>query len=193
MQATMWQMFAIAAAMVMPGRAGAAEPAGAIDALKVTHAELQTLVRAGEAGPLEQRLRGLFDEEAIAADVLGPAWAARSERERSEFRPLAAQTLRRKVTRLLQALRDADLRFRSEMTVGELVIVRVQARRPDAAPLELAFKLTRGEGAWKIRDVIVDDVSAVAGMRARYARVLEERGFSPLVEQLRRQLAADPS
>jgi phospholipid transport system substrate-binding protein len=60
-----------------------------------------------------------------------------------------------------------------------------------ADPLAVGYSLRKGEGGWKLYDIVVDNVSTMVNYRDTFNRTLNNGGYTKLVEELRtRQISA---
>jgi phospholipid transport system substrate-binding protein len=55
-------------------------------------------------------------------------------------------------------------------------------------PLGINYVVSSTAAGFKVRDVVTDEVSLVGNYRTQFKRIIKKKGFSGLVEQMRKQL-----
>ena len=68
------------------------------------------------------------------------------------------------------------------------LLVATQIRRPDDAPVTIAYVMTEAEGRWTAIDVLLaDGISELAVRRSEYHRILRDGGIGRLIVELNRK------
>ena len=68
------------------------------------------------------------------------------------------------------------------------LLVATQIRRPDDAPVTIAYVMTGAEGRWTAIDVLLaDGISELAVRRSEYRRILRDGGIGRLIVELNRK------
>lgn len=89
-------------------------------------------------------------------------------------------SLEKDAFRIIGAERVSDARVR--------VVAELQAA--DGRNVSFVYTLLPDEGTWRIVNVVADGVSDLALRRSEYSRVMQDKGFSGLLEHVESQLAA---
>jgi phospholipid transport system substrate-binding protein len=123
-----------------------------------------------------QLLQQDFDVPGIARFVLGPYWRAASEPERQEFRTLFEDYIVRVYSERFAQYRGESLRVTGGRSDPEGALVTSEIIRPGGAPIKVDWRMTTGDGLYKISDVLIDGVSMGASERAEFASVIQRSG-----------------
>lgn len=132
-----------------------------------------------------------IDFEAMARTALGPFWSQISVEQRAEFVDVFSEIVRN------QSLSNLDV-YRSPVTYkdikveGDSAYVVTSTVYKDV-PAEVAYVLGRTDGAWRVRDIILDDVSTADGYARSFQTVMRKRGFDSLMQSLRKKLTETQS
>ena len=146
-----------------------------------------------EVGDKVERLRAvvvpLFDLSEMARRSLGRHWRRRTPEQREEFTRLFSRLLER-----TYASRITSYDSQRVYVVGEEIdgrFAQVESRIVDRAGrrFDMDYRLHRtgSPGAWRIYDVVVEDISLVNNYRAQFNRVIDRESYESLVERLRSQ------
>jgi phospholipid transport system substrate-binding protein len=180
------------------GVAGAAFAGAATDAVKAKQASLFDLIR--QAGPDNQKkIDGIFDDmldyQALAEGSLGTEWAARSDAEKAQFTDLLKQLVRNAYQRNLKKILDYDVQYVGEDAAppGALVKTQSKAKAGTADPVSIDFKVVQKNGAWKVQDIVTEDVSLVQSYRSQFTKIIKKDGFATLIQKMKDKLAKGDS
>jgi ABC-type transporter MlaC component len=139
--------------------------------------------------------RAHFDNDAIAAWALGPAWRRASGPERAEFAKLfEGYVVRAVAARLARYSAERLLVIRSELD-GVVVVVTSHLVDPDPRAhrnIEIRWRLGGAGDRLKVYDVAVDRISIASSLRREIDRMLADGGgtLRGLLAALRQQIAA---
>lgn len=132
-----------------------------------------------------------FDFPRIARLALGRHWRnlddAQRMRFRERFRELSIATFTGRFAE------HRGERFESDGSVALPrggTAVTSHLTRPDGTAIDFEYHLQHSGSRWRIVNILVDGVSDLALKRAEYNSVMQEKGFSALLEELERQTAA---
>lgn len=177
------------------------------DALvKTVTEEVLTIIRADKdiQNGNTQKVLDLVDKKVLphfnftrmTALALGRDWAKatpeQKQRLTEEFRTLLVRTY----SNALTAYRSQTVHYKPfRAQAGEAdVVVKTEIRQPGAAAIQLDYSLERGEGGWKVYDVVVAGVSLVTNYRGSFSQEVRANGIDGLVKTLaakNRQLETD--
>ena len=193
------------AAWVMATPAGAQE-ATAPDALakQVTDEVLVVLrsdkdIQAGNTARVielvETKVLPHFDFVRMTRLAVGLNWRQASpEQQKSlvnEFRTLLVHTYASTIAAYRnQAIEVRPLRMQPTDTE---VTVRSQINQPGGKPVTVDYRMEKGQGGWKVYDVVVADLSLVQNYRGSFESEVRRGGIDGLVKALadkNRQLSA---
>jgi phospholipid transport system substrate-binding protein len=176
------------------GLAGSAFAGAATDAVKAKQGALFDLIR--QAGPdTQKKIDGVFDDmldyQALAEGSLGSEWAARSDAEKAQFTDLLKQLVRNAYQRNLKKILDYDVQYVSEAPADAAVLVKTQSKAKSGTgdPVSIDFKVLQKGGAWKVQDIVTEDVSLVQSYRSQFTKIIKKDGFGALIQKMKDKLA----
>ena len=145
----------------------------------------------GRAERLAPALQQALDVEFMARTTLGRQWDQLGPDDRARWvRTFADFTIANYAGRLDH---DAGQTFETlgeEAATNDTVLIRTRVLDPAGETIDLAYRLRKNDGGWKIIDVYVKGtVSELALRRAEYSSVLKRDGFDALLALLQQRTA----
>jgi phospholipid transport system substrate-binding protein len=141
--------------------------------------------RAGEV--INEKIVRHFNFRRMTALAVGRDWRQASDAQKGrladEFRTLLVRTYANAVV----AYRDQRIEYRPfRMKAGDSdVLVRTLIHQAAGGqPIELDYWLSKGDGEWKVYDVVVAGVSLVTNYRDSFGREIRQSGIDGLIESL---------
>lgn len=186
--------------LVMPPVLGAAESATAVtsplaeikntidDILKVV-AELpgkdNTVQRRAK---LRDIIKPRFDFREMSQRCLGPAWSERTDAEREDFISVFSTLLANTYLSKIETIKPGMVIFNSETVEAPKALVRtsVKANNGDTFPID--YKLINEDGAWRVYDVIIENIGLVSNYRNEFAGIIRKEKFEGLMVKLREKV-----
>jgi phospholipid transport system substrate-binding protein len=129
----------------------------------------------------------LFDFEEMGRRALARHWEARSPAERREFVALFTDTLERACLDRLADLSGGTVVYTGEAVEGGIATVRSRVFTRQGRGGRIDYRVHLVDGRWKVYDVVVDGVSAVAVYRRQLERVIQSASWEELMARLRRR------
>jgi phospholipid transport system substrate-binding protein len=127
-----------------------------------------------------------FDFEEMTRLALGRHWREASAAQQAslvgEFKTLLVRTY----SKALQQYSDQSVEFlptRGDPASGD-VTVRTEIEQQGGFPIPVSYSLYRTGDAWKVYDVIIDNVSLVTNYRSSFSQKIRQDGIDGLLEQL---------
>jgi phospholipid transport system substrate-binding protein len=160
--------------------------------VKKAHSRFQELL-ARNAPPAEmtRELRALFDIRDLARRALVDHWDKLKEAERNEIIDLLQQLVEKSYTLSLKKNLKYRVDYKAEVPEKDQVRVRtlVHAEKKKR-PVEISvdYLLTKDKGAWRVVDVITDDVSMLKNYRSQFNRIIAKEGVPGLLAKMRKKL-----
>jgi phospholipid transport system substrate-binding protein len=128
-----------------------------------------------------------FDFGEMARSSLGDAWDNLNQTQQDEFVKIFTAVLKHSYSRALFAFAKAKVSFLPEIRQADHVEVPVVIRPPnDMVPL--IFRMRKEAGAWRIYDVVVQEVSLVATNQRQFARIIQESSYQNLLKVLKTKI-----
>ncbi|MGH7932705.1 MAG: MlaC/ttg2D family ABC transporter substrate-binding protein [Candidatus Binataceae bacterium] len=136
------------------------------------------------------QLRGVvadnFDFTEMSRSALGYQWRKLTPDQRGEFTKLFSSFI---VDAYLSKINDYNgqqVAFAGEKSLGQgYSQVNSNIVQQGKQPIRVNYLLLQKGGAWKIYDVTVDAISIIANYRNQFNRVINDRGFNALMNDLR--------
>ncbi|MEW6433521.1 MAG: ABC transporter substrate-binding protein [Myxococcota bacterium] len=168
----------------------AAAPAGPLAVVKSADAEVQKVLQADS--PTTEKLAAKADEYIdfleLARRALGKEWSNLNKKQQDEFSATMKGVLRASYAQ--KAITDgrgtAKVEYGEEKIEGnEATVQTTLVVKEDRFPV--VYKLFRADAkaAWKIFDVVTDDVSLVATYNDQFRQVIGKKGFDGLLKSLK--------
>jgi phospholipid transport system substrate-binding protein len=118
-----------------------------------------------------------FDGPGIARFVVSRYWRTASQEEQQEFVRLFEDYVVVVYTARLGDFGGKSFNIRSSRIDGdEIVVSTAISGSGNASPLNVDWRLVTNNGAYKIRDVIVEGISMGVTQRSEFASVIERNG-----------------
>lgn len=132
---------------------------------------------------VEQSATELVDLEGIAKAALKSHWDEQAPAKRQKFMKVFTARFRKAAAEQLDFYRTTSTKFAEEKKVGDDVIVP-STLVVKGEPTQVDYRMRQVRGAWRIEDIIVDEVSTVQDYQSAFARIIKEKGFDGLIARL---------
>ncbi len=185
----------LATALLAAAPSRAQETAPDVLAKRVTDEVLAVLrsdkdIQAGNTGKVvdlvEKKVLPHFDFERMTRLAVGGHWRKASAEQQktlvNEFRALLVHTYASAFT----AYRNQNIEYRPlRMEPADTeVTVRSQVVQPGGKPVTVDYRMAKGEGGWKVYDVLIADLSLVQNYRGSFESEVRKGGIEGLVKAL---------
>jgi phospholipid transport system substrate-binding protein len=181
----------LAAALVI-----AASP-GPLSVVKNADQEVQKVLSGPEASPakLAARADEFVDFGELARRAMGTQWEKLAKKQQEDLRETMKGLLRASYAQ--KAVSDgkggaAKVDYGDEKVEGNEATVntKITVNKQDTYPV--IYKLYRpdAKGAWRVYDVITDDVSLVTTYADQFRAVMDKKGFDGLLKTLKDRQAS---
>ncbi|HSS63017.1 MAG TPA: ABC transporter substrate-binding protein [Gammaproteobacteria bacterium] len=129
-----------------------------------------------------------IDVDATGRYMLGKHWRKGTPEQRDRFLYELRKMLVRSYANALAEYKAGDqINYISERVNddGTLAVVRVQIPRPRTnQPADVAYRLHKTSGEWKVFDVTIEGVSMVTTYRSTFRVKLDRQGLDSVIEEL---------
>ena len=188
-------MTAVLGLLLVGSTANAVAQAGPVEVIRDTAEEVLERLRNDRARYQDdQVLFGLvrevvfphLDRERTAQWVLGANWRKATPAQRAQFVEEFSELLLRTYGTALRQYDNESLNFLplNAPEDADRVTVRTEIVRPDGPNVRVDYRLTKRSGAWKVYDVVIENVSLVVTYRSEYAAIIKREGMDGLLRQL---------
>lgn len=154
-------------------------------AIKAVLGDADTFTEA-QRDELETLINEDMDFEAWGREALGRHWRRLDETQQTDFVQLFGDVVR------THSLADLDI-YRAEVTYDDVTVSGDSARVVTTTTYkdvstQIAYILAYKDNTWKVQDLVLDDVSTVAGYKRPFQSTMRKRGFDGLMSSLQKRL-----
>ena len=150
-------------------------------------------LKAASAKEIEkEKLRliydGMFDDVELSKRTLARNWNSLNVAQRKEFVLLFRQVLEKAYIDKILAYTDEKIVFEGETMVSGTQ-AEVQTKIVTSSKeIPIAYRLLQKDGAWKVYDVVIENVSLVLNYRTQFNDILAKDKPEQLLEILRKKV-----
>jgi phospholipid transport system substrate-binding protein len=128
-----------------------------------------------------------FDWRAMAQRALAAHWRGLTPQQQQEFTALFRDLVERTyMNRLETATQEKqDIQYVGEQVDGSRAAVKtnVVTKRNQQVPIE--YRLQKGDGGWKIYDVLVENISLINNYRSQFNQIISSSSYDALVQKMK--------
>ena len=173
---------------------------GPLDSVKINADKVLDILRDPKLKPTsakeikKDKLRiiyvTMFDEVELSRRSLGMNWNKLNNDQRQEFVKLFEQILEKAYADKILAYTDEKIEFTKEsMISGNLAEVRTRVITA-SREIPITYRVISKDGAWKVYDVVIENVSLVQNYRTQFNDILAKNSPEQLLEILRKKVKA---
>jgi phospholipid transport system substrate-binding protein len=130
----------------------------------------------------------MFDDVELSKRTLAKNWNSLSVAQRQEFVLLFRQVLEKAYIDKILAYTDEKIVFDRETMVSETQ-AEVQTRIVTSSKeIPISYRVLLKDGAWKVYDVVIENVSLVLNYRTQFNDILAKNKPEQLLEILRKKV-----
>lgn len=170
--------------------AATAQAETATEALRARDAEIRAALPKQGTEPtpatrqkLENIVTKAVDLEGMAQAALGKTWNETPPAKRKKFLDAFVGRFRKATGEQLDQYRSTSIKYFPEKTEGEDTIVPSEVT-VKGEPTRIDYRMHQEKGAWRIIDIVVDDVSTVENYRSSFNRIVKKEGMDGLIARL---------
>lgn len=167
----------------------AAAPATPLDVVKAGNTEVQKAASApgATAAQLATVVEKFVDFEELSKRALGKTWDTLTPAQRKDFTETMRGLLRASYAQKAIGQGNAAVKYGKEAVKGDEATVNTTITvKKDQIPVDYKlYKPAAGKGAWRVYDVITDEVSLVETYRGQFRKLIADQGFDGLLKTLK--------
>ncbi len=158
-----------------------------------TNGNLSAADRARNAAAA-RTANAILDIPGVSQWALGKHWQNRSQTEQQEFIALLAQLFEKVAyPKSAEFFTDLEITIDAERIRGERAVVRTTVMHPKEGLVSIDYRLIRHDNGWRVRDILLDDVSLATNLRSQFNKIITEESYADLVRRMREKLAEETS
>jgi len=132
----------------------------------------------------------MFDEVELSRRSLGMNWNKLNADQRQEFVKLFEQVLEKAYADKILAYTNEKIEFtRESMVSGNMAEVQTKVITA-SKEIPINYRVILKDGAWKVYDVVIENVSLVQNYRTQFNDILAKNTPEQLLEILRKKVKA---
>jgi phospholipid transport system substrate-binding protein len=132
----------------------------------------------------------ILDIRGVSQWALGKHWEARTPAEQQEFVTLLEQLLTKVAyPKSAEFFGDLHIKIGGERVTGQRAVVKTTVSHPKEGLVSIDYQLTQSNGSWRVRDILLDDVSLATNLRSQFHKIITEHSYAELLRRMREKLA----
>ncbi len=135
---------------------------------------------------VEAQIKTIFDFTEFSARTVGPKWPSFTPDQKTRFEEAFADLLRATYIEKLEGYGGEQVNFTGEVanSKGDKVEVQSTIRMKDNKVIPVAYRMLDKNGAWKVYDVRIENVSLVENYRGQFKDILLKGSAENLIRQV---------
>ena len=170
--------------------AATAQAETATEALKARDAEIRAALPPQGTEPtaatrqkMESIVTKAVDLEGMAKSALGKTWAETPPAKQKKFLDAFKGRFRKATGEQLDQYRSTSIKYFPERKEDDDTFVPTEVL-VKGEPTHVDYRMREEKGAWRIVDIVVDDVSTVENYRSSFNRIIKKEGMDGLIARL---------
>lgn len=132
----------------------------------------------------------ILDIPGVSQWTLGRHWKARSQDEQQEFVLLMADLFAKVAyPKSAEFFSDLEVSVTGERVTGERAVVRTTVTHTKEGLISIDYRLIRRNGYWRVRDIVLDDVSLATNLRSQFNKIITKHSYTELLRRMQKKLA----
>jgi len=138
---------------------------------------------------IETVLLPKFDFEQMSKSSLGAGWKKANPEQQAEFIKLFTSLLSHSyLEKIRKNIEKSEVSFHPTTVKDDRVIVHSNVVA-DGQSVSIDYRIYQKDGAYKVYDVMVENIGLVSNYRSEFAGILDSGNFEALLKKLREQVA----
>lgn len=131
----------------------------------------------------------ILDLRAVGQRSLGKHWQSRTPSEQNEFVALLEQLFAKVAyPKSAEFFSGLEMRLGKENVAGHNATVETTVKHPKEGLVSVDYRLIQESGAWRVQDILLDDVSLVSNLQSQFNKIITEHSYTELVRRIRDKL-----
>ncbi|HEY8191873.1 MAG TPA: ABC transporter substrate-binding protein [Alphaproteobacteria bacterium] len=136
---------------------------------------------------LEQTVASRFDYREMSARILGQQWNKLNDGQKDEFTSLLQSFLSASYASKLNEYKGQEVAYTGERLDSGYAEVRTKIGYGNT-DIPIDYRLRNKGGEWRAYDVVIDGISLVSNYRGQFTKIIKDKSYEGLVEQLREKI-----
>ena len=136
-----------------------------------------------------QEANAILDVPAVGQRTLGKHWQARTPAEQQEFIALLEQLFTKVAyPKSAEFFHGLEMNIAKENITGQRATVKTIVKHPKEGLVSVDYRLVQDNGAWRVQDILLDDVSLAANLQSQFNKIITEHSYAELLRRMRDKL-----
>jgi len=143
----------------------------------------------------QQQLRDIvsatFDFAAMSKSAMGYYWRQITPDQQQEFQKVFITFIENSYLAKINEFTSGEVKYLSAQSDDpQYSKVKTSVVMPNTGPIALDFLLLNKDSRWQVYDVKVDEISIIANYRNQFNRIMSNKGYDTLIQDLKKKEAA---
>jgi phospholipid transport system substrate-binding protein len=131
----------------------------------------------------------ILDIPNVSQRILGRHWKQRTPTEQREFTALLTELFTSVAyPKSAEFFGDLDVKVQDERITGQRAVVATTVSDPKEGLISVDYQLQQHENMWRVRDIILDEVSLTRNLRSQCQKIITEHSYDELLRRMRDKL-----
>ena len=131
----------------------------------------------------------IVDIPAVSRRVLGRHWKKRTPDEQQGFTALLTDLfVNVAYPKSAEFFGEYDIEITGENITGERAEVTTTVSDPKEGLISVDYRLHHRNGSWRVRDIVLDDVSLTRNLRSQCQKIIKEHSYAELLRRMQNKL-----
>ena len=136
-----------------------------------------------------QEANAILDIPAVGQRTLGKHWQGRTPTEQKEFIALLEQLFTKVAyPKSAEFFHGLEITVAKENITGPRATVKTIVKHPKEGLVSVDYRLVQDNGAWRVQDILLDDVSLAANLQSQFNKIITEHSYTELLRRMRDKL-----
>lgn len=132
----------------------------------------------------------ILDIPDVSQRILGRHWKQRTPTEQQEFTAILTELFTSVAyPKSAEFFSDLDVQVHDERVTGKRAVVTTTVSDPKEGLISVDYQLQQRENTWRVRDIILDDVSLTRNLRSQCQKIITEHSYDELLRRMRDKLS----
>jgi phospholipid transport system substrate-binding protein len=161
----------------------------AISRMKPTNNSTLSAAEQATNAAAAKEANAILDIPAVGQRTLGKHWQARTPAEQQAFIALLEQLFTKVAyPKSAEFFHGLEINFAKENITGQRATVKTTVKHPKEGLVSVDYRLVQDSSAWRVQDILLDDVSLTANLQSQFNKVITENSYAELLRRMRDKL-----
>lgn len=161
----------------------------AIRSIKTSESEALSATARAQNTAATKLANSILDIPSVSQRILGRHWKQLAPTEQREFTALLTELFTSVAyPKSAEFFGDLDVKVQDERITGQRAVVATTVSDPKEGLISVDYQLQQHENTWRVRDIILDEVSLTRNLRSQCQKIIAEHSYDELLRRMRDKL-----